>query len=95
MASNNKIRERQKGKTKVKNISGFRKYEASLSCGCCTDILLFKDDESVLCAMREAGLDSCATIVDQAGNTHNNVDTFYGLIKLTKKVLRDRRMEDK
>ena len=95
MASNNKIRERQKGKTKVKNLSGFRKYEVSLSCGCCTEILFFKDDTSALEAMKNAGLDIDATIIDQANIVHDNIDTFYGITRLTKKELRDRRMEDK
>lgn len=51
---------------------------AKLGCGCCTDGLTFDTIESANGALRDAGLNSCATIVDDAGETHVDVDTFYG-----------------
>ena len=50
-------------------------------CGCCYDELKFKDELSIREAFIEAGLDSSATIEDEAGVTHKNVDTFYGWSK--------------
>lgn len=47
-------------------------------CGCCTTEMQFRDEESANTAFASAGLESCATITDDAGVVHNEIDTFYG-----------------
>lgn len=94
MATNRKILERQ-GKSKSKKIDlyKFQQYEAFCSCGCCKETLYFNNGESALAAMTKVGLNSVGTVVDDAGLTHTSIDTFYGLIKLTKQELKKRREE--
>lgn len=52
--------------------------KARRNCGCCEETLRFTDKQSAVAAFRTAGLDSSATIVDDAGDVHQGVDTFYG-----------------
>jgi hypothetical protein len=56
----------------------FRCYEVRMNCGCCTDVLKFRNDAAFEAAMRDAGLTTDATITDDAGVRHRGIDTFYG-----------------
>jgi hypothetical protein len=47
-------------------------------CGCCTESLQFKDEESADKAFAAAGLGNGVEIVDDAGTKHGGLDTFYG-----------------
>jgi len=51
---------------------------AQLDCGCCTAQLRFSTLERAREAFEKAGLQCSATIVDDDGVEHKNVDTFYG-----------------
>lgn len=94
MATNNRIKERQKNRSpKTTKLYKFQQYEALNSCGCCKEVMYFTDDESAQTAMMNAGLNSVATVVDDSGMTHTQIDTFYGLIKLTQKEVKRRRDE--
>ena len=53
-------------------------YIAGLNCGCCEAEMLFGDEESISKAFQNAGLTSIGVIVDDAGQVHESVDTFYG-----------------
>lgn len=59
----------------------FETFYAKMCCGCCTVMLRFKDEEAIGRAFMKAGLDVAATIVDDAGIVHEEVDTFYGFSK--------------
>jgi hypothetical protein len=52
--------------------------EANRDCGCCTATLRFKDEASAIAAFKAAGLCNGAVIVDDAGDRHEGIDTFYG-----------------
>ena len=52
--------------------------EANLSCGCCSVTMHFASKRSATEAFHKAGLSSFGTITDDAGETHTDVDTFYG-----------------
>lgn len=54
-------------------------FFAKASCGCCEVEMQFESAEAASAAFHKAGLDSTATIVDDAGTEHTGVDTFYGL----------------
>lgn len=47
-------------------------------CGCCEDTLHFKDEASARAAFAKAGLTNGGVIVDDAGDRHEGLDTFYG-----------------
>jgi hypothetical protein len=52
---------------------------AQLACGCCNSKPMhFLSEESCEAKFKEAGLDVGATIVDDSGVEHKEVDTFYG-----------------
>ena len=53
-------------------------FIAKCGCGCCEEELQFVDEASGQRAFEAAGLDSSATIVDDAGVSYSNIDTFYG-----------------
>lgn len=59
----------------------FQTFYAKKCCGCCTTTMRFKDVEAIGRAFMKAGLDVAATIVDDAGIVHEEVDTFYGFSK--------------
>lgn len=59
-----------------------RCYEVRMHCGCCTEVLKFRNDAALEAAMRVAGLTSRATITDDAGVTHEGIDTFYGGVRV-------------
>lgn len=50
---------------------------ANATCGCCAVEMLFNSKESALEAFKKAGLNH-TSITDDAGQVHENVDTFYG-----------------
>lgn len=51
---------------------------AKMCCVCCIAEMKFKDEQSALSAFVRSGLDVTATIVDDEGVTHEDIDTFYG-----------------
>jgi IS30 family transposase len=55
----------------------FQTFYAKRSCGCCTVKLQFRDEAAIISAFKKAGLDACATITDDAGTEHQEIDTFY------------------
>ena len=55
-----------------------KEYEVELGCGCCSDILYFKNEENIKKAFETAGLGSNTTITDDKGNVVEGIDTFYG-----------------
>lgn len=61
-----------------KRKNGLLAVYVKCTCGCCTEELLFKDRASAALAFNKAGLDCSATIVDDAGVEHKELDTFYG-----------------
>lgn len=54
-------------------------YRMLRNCGCCYEILFFKNDESANAAVEAAGLTVDATIVDDKGEASEDIDTFYGI----------------
>lgn len=56
-----------------------REYGMRYDCGCCHAQLRFESDERAEAALHAAGLRNGATIVDDAGETHRGLDTFYGM----------------
>lgn len=55
-----------------------KSFYVKLCCGCCTTEMKFNDRASIEAAFKAAGLDSSATITDDEGTVHTEVDTFYG-----------------
>lgn len=55
-----------------------QKFYASVCCGCCTATLHFKNEASISEAFGKVMYETAATIVDDAGITHHDIDTFYG-----------------
>lgn len=53
-------------------------YKVQLACSCCDATVYFSSDEAIEAAFARAGLSSVATIVDEAGQVVEEVDTFYG-----------------
>ena len=53
-------------------------FYANADCGCCTIEMRFKDEESIIEAFTQAGLGNGISIVDDAGDIHTGIDTFYG-----------------
>lgn len=49
-------------------------------CGCCHAVLHFKDKESALSTLSKIGLVNGGIIVDDAGERHTGLDTFYGFV---------------
>jgi hypothetical protein len=47
-------------------------------CGCCTTEMQFQSVEAAQQAFAAVGLTSSGVIVDDAGERHEGVDTFYG-----------------
>lgn len=64
-------------------------FHAKQCCGCCTVMMQFESLESIQKAFEKAGFDVAATIVDDAGEVHEEVDTFYGYAQ-TQKEAKDR-----
>lgn len=52
--------------------------KAQLCCGCCDTTMHFKSKASARAAFEKAGLTSIGYIVDDLGEMHEGVDTFYG-----------------
>jgi len=77
-------------KRKIEGESGERKPGASrrvegigffarADCGCCeVGPMIFVSEESALKAFEKIGLRNGGTIVDDAGEVHEGIDTFYG-----------------
>lgn len=53
-------------------------FYAKDACGCCTTKMLFNSEESAAVAFRRAGLSNSASIVDDVGEEHEGIDTFFG-----------------
>lgn len=59
------------------------RYVMQNSCGCCfDDELEFASDEAAEKAVASVGLTSSGTIVDDNGDAHERLDTFYGIWRL-------------
>jgi hypothetical protein len=58
--------------------SSFIKIYARCVCGCCDAQMAFTSVDSAARAFEAAGLTSNAVIVDDKGNAHEGIDTFYG-----------------
>lgn len=56
-----------------------KEYRYYRNCGCCDDIAMFESDDSASRTFAKAGLTSNGTFVDDAGEMHESVDTFYGI----------------
>ena len=63
---------------KKSKFNGWIKVHATNDCGCCTTDMMFKSKESVEKAFSTVGVTNGATIMDDAGDVHNSIDTFYG-----------------
>ncbi len=63
---------------------GYVLLESVYDCGCCYAKMRFKSIASAEKAFKEAGLDLSATIIDDAGDKHEGIDTFYGFCKVKK-----------
>lgn len=59
-------------------LNKFATFYAKQCCGCCTVTMQFTDKGSIVRAFTKAGLEVAATITDDAGTVHEEVDTFYG-----------------
>lgn len=53
------------------------KFYALLRCGCCTEEMEFKSEESIQNAFNKVGV-AGTDVVDDDGVTHENIDMFYG-----------------
>lgn len=51
---------------------------AKCDCGCCTAEMKFNSITSAEEAFKRVGLGNGMTIVDDAGEKHESIDTFYG-----------------
>jgi hypothetical protein len=56
-------------------------FQVQHDCGCCFTEVQFESRESANAAMKKAGLGSCVTLVDDAGQVVHGVDTFYGVLE--------------
>lgn len=65
-------------------LKNFQTFYAKKCCGCCTAKMQFRDEAAIVSAFKKAGLDAAATITDDAGVEHEEVDTFYGFSKSQK-----------
>jgi len=70
--------EKQLKKEKRRELRGFNRVYAKCDCGCCTAEMFFRNKESVIEAFTKVGMQNSATIVDDKGNIHEGIDTFYG-----------------
>ena len=70
--------EKQLKKEKRRELRGFKRVYAKYDCGCCTAEMFFRNKENVIEAFAKAGLQNGAKIVDDKGNIHEGIDTFYG-----------------
>ncbi len=58
-------------------------YRVQHSCGCCFEEVVFENSENIQKAIdRAGGLSSSASITDDAGNTYDDIDLFYGFSDL-------------
>ncbi len=71
-------RERAASKNKKKYADARYAVVVKKDCGCCEDTLHFKNEASAREAFRKAGLTNSGIIVDDAGDRHDGLDTFYG-----------------
>ena len=70
--------EKQLKKEKRRELRGFKRVYAKCDCGCCTAEMFFRNKESATEAFAKVGLQNGAKIVDDKGNIHEGIDTFYG-----------------
>jgi hypothetical protein len=71
-------RGRQAAATKKKYANARYEVVVKKDCGCCEDTLHFRDEASAKAAFAKAGLTNGGVIVDDAGDRHEGLDTFYG-----------------
>jgi hypothetical protein len=64
---------------RVSKRKGGIEFFARADCGCCeVGPMIFVSEESALKAFEKIGLRNGGIIVDDAGETHEGIDTFYG-----------------
>jgi hypothetical protein len=56
-------------------------FRVQLDCGCCYADVQFENRESANRAIAKAGIGNGMTLVDDAGQVVEGVDTFYGIIE--------------
>ncbi len=62
----------------MKRKKNFITFFARADCGCCDIEMKFYSAESAAKAFEEQGMRNGGIIQDDAGETHNGIDTFYG-----------------
>ena len=64
-----------------KNVKGIE-FFARADCGCCeVGPMIFVSEDSALRAFEKVGFRNGGTIVDDAGEMHEGIDSFYGFWK--------------
>jgi hypothetical protein len=78
--------QRVKKATKKKYANARFEVVVRKDCGCCEATLHFKDEASARAAFSKVGLANGGVIVDDAGDRHDGLDTFYGFRKADEPV---------
>ena len=81
---------RNKDDKLIKNKGKYIKFVARKTCGCCMAEMFFKDSAAASAAFKRAGLNCWATVTDDMGTAHPDIDTFYGFSKWTNTLNNDK-----
>lgn len=69
----------------IKLVDQMKEYLAQKPCGCCDEVLYFRNDEEASEAFRKVGF-THGEVVDSLGIKHESIDTFYGIQRADKKT---------